>query len=145
MDQRIFIDVPMGLRSELLGIPFEDRFTYDESKNIFFVNLEGLLIRQQGDIQDIVQAVERHLKDIPHKVAAIFNYDRFDISPELVDSCAQALKDLTDHYFSAVTGYTASTFLRAKLNDTLKIHAIHLDLYETLNEAQEHLTPLAKK
>jgi propionate CoA-transferase len=145
MDQRIFIDAPMGLRSELLGIPFEDRFTYDESKNIFFVNLEGLLIRQQGDIQDIVQAVERHLKDIPHKVAAIFNYDRFDISPELVDSCAQALKDLTNHYFSAVTGYTASTFLRAKLNDTLKIHAIHLDLYETLNEAQEHLTPLAKK
>jgi propionate CoA-transferase len=145
MDQRIFIDAPMGLRSELLGIPFEDRFTYDESKNIFFVNLEGLLIRQQGDIQDIVQAVERHLKDIPHKVAAIFNYDRFDISPELVDSCAQAIKDLTDHYFSAVTGYTASTFLRAKLNDTLKIHAIHLDLYETLNEAQEHLTPLAKK
>lgn len=145
MDQRIFIDAPMGLRSELLGIPFEDRFTYDESKNIFFVNLEGLLIRQQGDIQDIVQAVERHLKDIPHKVAAIFNYDRFDISPELVDSCAQALKGLTDHYFSAVTGYTASTFLRAKLNDTLKIHAIHLDLYETLNEAQEHLTPLAKK
>lgn len=145
MDQRIFIDAPMGLRSEILGIPFEDRFTYDESKNIFFVNLEGLLIRQQGDIQDIVQAVERHLKDIPHKVAAIFNYDRFDISPELVDSCAQAIKDLTDHYFSAVTGYTASTFLRAKLNDTLKIHAIYLDLYETLNEAQEHLTPLAKK
>ena len=145
MDQRIFTDAPMDLRSELLGIPFDDRFTYDELKNIFFVNLEGLMIRRQEDIQDIVEAVEHHLKGISHKVAAIFNYDRFDISPELVDSCAQALKDLTNHYFSAVTGYTASTFLRAKLNDTLKIHAVKLDLYETLNEAQEHLPPNDKK
>jgi propionate CoA-transferase len=144
MDQRIFVDVPMGLRSELLGIPFEDRFSYDELKNIFFINLEGLAIRQEEDIQDVVQAVERHLKGISHKVAAIFNYDRFDISPELVDSCAQALKDLNNHYFSAVTGYTASTFSRAKLNDTLKIHAIHLDVYETLNEAKEHLPPTVK-
>jgi propionate CoA-transferase len=144
MDQRIFADVPMGLRSELLGIPFEDRFSYDELKNIFFVNLEGLMIRQQEEIQDIVEAVERHLQGISYKVAAIFNYDRFDISPELVDSCAQALKDLANRYFSAVTGYTASTFLRVKLNDTLKIHAIHLDVYETLNEAEEHL-PLNDK
>ena len=141
MDARIFVDTPMGLRSQLLGIPFEDRFTYDASKNIFFVNLEGLMIRKEEDIQDIADAVKRHLEGISEKVAAIFNYDRFDISPELVDSCAQVLKAIADHYFSVVTGYTSSTFIRAKLNDTLKMHAIDLELYENLSDAKEHLSP----
>ena len=145
MDERIFADVPMGLRPQLLGIPFEDRFTYDAQKNILFVNLEGLLIRQQEDIEDIVQAVERHLEGISHKVAAIFNYDRFDITPELVDNCAEALKDIADRYYSVVTGYTSSTFLRAKLNDTLKMHAVDLELYKTLGEAQEHLPSKTNK
>jgi propionate CoA-transferase len=144
MDARIFVDTPMGLRSQLLGIPFEDRFTYDASKNIFFVNLDGLMIRKEGDIQDIADAVKRHLEGISYKVAAIFNYDRFDISPELVDSCAQVLKDVADQYFSVVTGYTSSTFLRAKLNDALKMHAIDLELYENLGDAKEHLHPDAK-
>ncbi|MBT8536505.1 acyl CoA:acetate/3-ketoacid CoA transferase [Polynucleobacter paneuropaeus] len=145
MDARIFEDLPMGLRPELLGIPFEDRFTYDPLKNIFFVNLEGLMIRKEGDIQDIADAVKRHLEGISHKVAAIFNYDRFDISPELVDSCAETLKDIAARYYSVVTGYTSSTFLRAKLNDALKMHAIDLELYETLSDAKDHLTPIAKK
>ena len=145
MDDRIFADSPMGLRPQLLGIPFEDRFTYDAQKNIFFVNLEGLMIRKEEDIQDIVQAVERHLKGIAHKVAAIFNYDRFDISPELVDSCAQALKQIADRYYSVVTGYTSSTFLRAKLNDTLKLHSIDLELYQSLADAKDHLTLTTKK
>ena len=145
MDARIFVDTPMGLRSQLLGIPFEDRFTYDASKNIFFVNLEGLMVRKEKDIQDIADAVKRHLEGISDKVTAIFNYDRFDISPELVDSCAQALKAITDHYFSVVTGYTSSTFVRAKLNDALKMHAIDLELYENLSDAKERLSPSTKK
>jgi len=139
MDARIFADMPMGLRRQLLGIPFEDRFTYDAQKNIFFINLEGFMIRKQEDIQDIVNAVEGHLKEIPHKVAAIFNYDRFDISPELVDSCAEALKDLADRYYTVVTGYTSSTFMRAKLNNTLKMHSIDLGVYKSLSDAKQHL------
>ena len=145
MDSRIFTDAPMGLRPELLGIPFEDRFTYDASKNIFFINLEGLIIRQEEDIQDIISAVERHLDGVSHPVAAIFNYDRLEITPELADSCAEALKIVSERFFSAVTGYTSSTFLRAKLNDTLKMHTVDLQLYEALNNAKEHLTPNTKK
>lgn len=140
MDERIFVDTSMGLRSELLGIPFEDRFSYDASKNIFFVNLEGLVIREEEDIQDIVNSVERHLSGISHKVAAIFNYDRLDIAPELAKNCADALKGIADTYFSTVTGYTRSTFLRAKLNETLKKNAIDLKLYENLSEAEKHLS-----
>lgn len=145
MDARIFTDGPMGLRPELLGIPFEDRFTFDVSKNIFFINLEGLIIRQEEDIQAIVNAVESYLDGVSHPVAAIFNYDRLDITPELADSCAEALKTVSEQFFSSVTGYTSSTFLRAKLNDTLKMHAMDLKLYETFNEAKKQLMSIAKK
>jgi propionate CoA-transferase len=145
MDARIFIDEPMGLRPELLGVPFEDRFTYDASKNIFFINLEGLTIRQEEDILDIATAVEKNLVGISGQVAAIFNYDRLDIAPELADYCAETLKTVAEKYFSGVTGYTSSTFLRAKLNDTLKMHAMDIPLYETLNDAQKHLNPNTKK
>jgi propionate CoA-transferase len=145
MDARIFIDEPMGLRPELLGVPFEDRFTYDASKNVFFINLEGLTIRQEEDILDMVTAVEKQLAGVSGRVAAIFNYDRLDITPELADYCAEALKTVAEKYFSGVTGYTSSTFLRAKLNDTLKMHAMDIQLYETLNDAKKHLKPDAKK
>jgi propionate CoA-transferase len=145
MDARIFADASMGLRSQLLGIPFEDRFTYDAQKNIFFVNLEGLMIRQQEDISDVVEAIENHLIGISHKVAAIFNYDRLDLTPELVDSCVDTLRDVAQRYFSAVTGYTSSTFLRAKLSDTLRMHSVDLELYKTLGEAKEHLQSDIKK
>jgi propionate CoA-transferase len=145
MDARIFTNGPMGLRQELLGIPFEDRFTYDASKNIFFINLEGLIIRQEEDIKAIVDAVVRSLDGISHPVSAIFNYDRLDITPELADSCAEALKTVSESYFSGITGYTSSTFLRAKLSDTLKIHALDLQLYETLDDATKHLRPNTKK
>jgi propionate CoA-transferase len=145
MDARIFIDKPMGLRPELLGVPFEDRFTYDASKNIFFINLEGLTIRQEEDILDIVSAVEKQLAGVSGQVAAIFNYDRLDITPELADYCAEKLKTVAEKYFSGVTGYTSSTFLRAKLNDTLKMHAMDIQLYETLNDAKKHLNPDTKK
>lgn len=145
MDARIFIDEPMGLRPELLGVPFEDRFIYDASKNIFFINLEGLTIRQEEDILDIVTAVENQLAGVSCRVAAIFNYDRLDITPELADYCAEALKTVAEKYFSGVTGYTSSTFLRAKLNETLKMHAMDIQLYETLNDAKKHLNPDTKK
>jgi propionate CoA-transferase len=139
MDQRIFYPETMGLRSELLDIPFGDRFIYDALKNIFFVNLEGLMVRTSADIEKIRRAVEESLKTVPHKVAAIVNYDRFDISPELIDSYADMVKDLADRLYSEVTRYTSSTFMRAKLNEALKKHSVDPKIYETLMDAHGHL------
>ncbi len=139
LDARIFIDEPMGLRKELLDIPFKDRFNYDALKNIFFVNLEGFMVRCPDDIQKIAEAVESSLADNPHKVAAVVNYDRFDISPELFDDYADMVNDLSRRFYSEVTRYTASTFLRAKLNETLRKHSVDPKLFETLNDAQENL------
>jgi propionate CoA-transferase len=67
------------------------------------------------------------------------NYDRFDISPEWIDRYADMVKCLADRFYSEVTRYTSSTFLRAKLNEALKKHSVDPKIYDTLMDARDHL------
>lgn len=136
MDPRIFRDEPMGLRRDLLDIPLERRLSYDPQQNLFFVNFEGLAVRSEGDILRIMRAVDAALAPVGHKVDAIVNYDRFSITPELVDDYIGMVKGLMDRHYNAVTRYTASTFLRMKLGEALEKHAISPRIYERADEAE---------
>ncbi|MBS0495833.1 MAG: acyl CoA:acetate/3-ketoacid CoA transferase, partial [Proteobacteria bacterium] len=136
MDPRIFRDEPMGLRRDMLDIPLERRLSYDPQQNLFFVNFEGLSVRSEGDILRIMRAVDTALAPVGHKVDAIVNYDRFSITPELVDDYIGMVKGLMDRHYNAVTRYTASTFLRMKLGEALEKHAIAPRIYERADEAE---------
>src|SRR5208283_1870671 len=57
MDARIFRPEPMGLRDDLVGIPLEQRFTYDPLENVFFVNLERFSLHSRDDIDAIENMV----------------------------------------------------------------------------------------
>jgi propionate CoA-transferase len=139
MDSRIFASEPMGLRPQLLEMPIEERLTYDPEQNIFFVNFEGLSIRDAGDIDRIRRAVESSLAPVGHKVAAIVNYDRFSIAPDLVDDYTGMVKGIMDRHYSDVTRYTASTFLRARLGESFGKRVADPQLFETRTEAQQYL------
>ena len=118
MDPRIFRPEPMNLRPQMLELPLDQRLSYDQSQDVFFVNFEGLSVRTSDDISRIREAVEAHLKPIGHKVAAIVNYDRFSITPELTDAYTAMVKGIMDRYYTDVTRYTTRTFLRAKLGES---------------------------
>ena len=139
MYSRIFASEPMGLRPQLLEMPIEERLTYDPEQNIFFVNFEGLSIRDAGDIDRIRRAVESSLAPVGHKVAAIVNYDRFSIAPDLVDDYTGMVKGIMDRHYSDVTRYTASTFLRARLGESFGKRVADPQLFETRTEAQQYL------
>ncbi len=115
MDARIFEDRPMHLRPDLLEMPLDQRLSYDPAGQLFFVNFEGLNLRASADIERIRVAVEGRLAAIGHKVAAVVNYDRFSIAPELVDEYAAMVKALVERHYTQVTRYTSSTFLRLQL------------------------------
>ncbi len=85
MDERIFRPEPMGLRADLVGIPLEQRFTYDPLQNVFFVNLERFSLRSRDDIDAIEKMVVSMLEPVGERVYAIVNYDNFAILPELFD------------------------------------------------------------
>ncbi len=139
MDARIFSLEPMNLRPQMLEIPIENRLSFDPDQNIFFVNFEGLSVRTPEDVDRILRAVEARLAPVGHKVAAIVNYDRFSISPELIDDYTGMVKGLMDRHYSDVTRYTSSTFLRARLGESLAKRVADPNIFETLSEAQQHL------
>jgi propionate CoA-transferase len=139
MDARIFSDLPMNFRAEMLERPLAERLSYDPAQNLFFVDFAGLSVRTEADINRILEAVENELAPIGHKVNAIVNYDRFTIVPELVDEYIGVVKGIMDRHYHDVTRYTANTFLRMKLGEALEKQQISPHLYESADEAEGHL------
>jgi propionate CoA-transferase len=142
MDRRIFADGPMGLRDDLLRIPLERRFTYHPKDNLFFVNFEGHVVRNHDDVERIRRTVESMLAPLGRRVYAIVNYDKFEILPDALDEYCAMVRDLVERFYSGVTRYTTSSFLRTKLGDALKERAVAPHIYESAEEAGAHLREL---
>jgi propionate CoA-transferase len=139
MDERIFRTVSMDLKADLLTLTLEERLTYDPAENLFFVNFEGYAIQSSQDVQAVKDAVERIVKPLGKRVYTIVNYDNFTIMPDIVDEYTDMVKHLVDHYYSGVTRYTTSTFLRMKLGDALQKRDVAPHIYESSREAQQAL------
>ena len=136
MDSRIFRDAPMDLREDLLSIPLEQRFTYDAGQNLFFVNLEHFALRSRADIDRIARTVEEKLGGLGKRVYAIVNYDHFTILPELLDDYSAMVRQLTDRFYSGVSRYTTSGFLRIKLGEALQRRGLAPHIFESAEEAR---------
>ena len=136
MDARIFRAEPMGLRDDMLSIPLDQRFTYDPQQNLFFVNFERFSVRSRGEIRAIVKAAENKRAPLGHRVYAIVNYDNFSIVPELLDEYSAAVRGLVDRFYSGVSRYTTSGFLRIKLGEALEKRGVAPHIFESAAEAQ---------
>jgi propionate CoA-transferase len=139
MDERIFRTEPMGLKDELLGLSLEERLTYNPDEDLFFVNFEGYSVRSVTDIEAIKAMVEQALTPLNRKVYCIVNYDNFTILPDLVDDYSKMVREVVDRFYSGVTRYTTSAFLRMKLGDALEQRNLSPHIYESREEAREVL------
>jgi propionate CoA-transferase len=145
MDARIFRDEPMDLRAILLTIPLNQRFSYDPAKNLFFVNLERFAVRSKAEIETIRQTVEATLAPLGHPVHAIVNYDNFSILPELLDDYSAMVRGLYGRFYSGVSRYTTSGFLRMKLGEALQNRGVAPHIFESAAEAQSDWKTTAPK
>jgi len=139
MDVRIFKPEPMELRQHLMTIPLRQRLAYDPEENIFFVNFEGLAVRSVETIAEIETAVTEIVAPLGRKVHTIVNYDNFDISPELVEHYSKMVKRVVERFYSDVTRYTTSAFLRMKIGGALKDRGVAPHIYESRQEAHRAL------
>ncbi len=139
MDIRIFKPEPMELRQHLMTIPLRQRLAYDPEENIFFVNFEGLAVRSVETIAEIETAVTEIVAPLGRKVHTIVNYDNFDISPELVEHYSEMVKRVVERFYSDVTRYTTSAFLRMKIGGALKDRGVAPHIYESRQEAHRAL------
>ena len=139
MDDRIFRPEPIGLKDDLLTLTLEERLTYDAKENLFFVNFEGYAVKTTQQVEDIKNAVKQIVAPLDQKVYTIVNYDNFTILPDIVDQYTDMVKFLVDNYYSGVTRYTTSTFLRMKLGDALQKRDVAPHIYESGDEARRAL------
>lgn len=139
MDERIFKPMPMGLKDDLLSIPINERLTYDPENNIFYVNFEGLAVKTKNDIEAIRSRVAEICAPLGKRVKTIVNYDNFSLVPELEDDYVKMVKFVVSKYYSDVTRYTTSAFLRMKLGDELKKRHLAPHIFQSKDEAREAL------
>jgi propionate CoA-transferase len=139
MDMRIFRAEPMGLKEDLLTVPFAQRFTYRPEENVLFINFEGLTIADRATIEEIRRNVEGICAPLGRRVHTIVNYDNFSLAPALTDEYVAMVQDVVDRFYDRVTRYTTSAFLRLKLGDALSRRNLSPHIFESRDEAQAAL------
>lgn len=141
MDGRIFSHESMGLKEAILTLDLGDRFFLAPEENVFFINFEGLTVDDAQTIEDIKAQVEQMLEPFDQKVYAIVNYDHFSIQPHLLEQYSDMVKEVTERFYSKVTRYTTSTFLRMKLGDALSKRQLAPHIFNNDTEAWVALKP----
>jgi propionate CoA-transferase len=139
MDERIFREDKMGLKEDLLSISLDDRITYDYDSDTMFANLAGYEVKSIDDVNDIGDTISNLLKPLGKKVYAIGNYDQFIINSDMIDPYTAMQQNLVENYFSRVSRYTTSAFLRMKLGDALEKRGVAPHIYESPDEAHSFL------
>ncbi|MCP3892565.1 MAG: acyl CoA:acetate/3-ketoacid CoA transferase [Desulfobulbaceae bacterium] len=139
MNSRIFNPETMGLKEDLLNVSIHERITYSAKMDIMFANLAGYTVKTQEDIDAIRTTIVNLLQPLGKKVYAIGNYDGFYINPDLIDPYTEMQTYLTKNYFSKVSRYTTSAFLRMKLGGSLEKRGLAPHIYESKAEAHQFL------
>ncbi len=139
MDSRLFLDSRIGLRAELLDLPLSERIRLDPEQGMLFLNFERLHIRSSEQIKNIRHLVEAQCAPVGHKVAAIVNYEHFDIEIEVVDEYTAMIREVTELFYSKVVRYATGGFMRMRLGEILSSREIEPDLYSTQDDAHRAL------
>ena len=139
MDARIFAAGPMGLKDDLMTVPLDARFAYDATRNMFFLNMEGMSLVTGDEVQAIGTEVGKRLAAIGKKVQMVINYDNFYLDPALADDYKAVVRSLAERYYASVTRYTTSSFMRLKLSEQLSDRGVAPHIYESRQEAMDWL------
>lgn len=139
MDERIFRPEPMGLRADLLRVPLESRFNYDDAMNVLFINFEQLEVKRVEDVAAIRASVWRICEPLGHKVSAVINYEGFELDRDVEDAYVEMVEELVNRYYLRVTRFTTSAFMRARLGDSLARRGLAPHVFESETEATASL------
>ena len=137
MESAIFGPEPMGLRSRLLDIRFEERLQYDAASNTIYIDLHAMRVRTREDVQHIREVVDRVLGSIGKRMYAIVNYERFECDVDVVAAYMDLVKHVQDSYYISVKRYTSSAFLRHKLGTELgERRSLPFEVFGSVHEAE---------
>ncbi|GEP05713.1 acyl CoA:acetate/3-ketoacid CoA transferase [Methylobacterium oxalidis] len=139
MDRRIFRDEPMELLADLLNLNLSERVSYDASRNLLFVNLEGWQVRSKGDIDALRQVLETACLKAGQRVNSVVNHDGFRISENLYDDYAEMIDYMQKYHYLTSTRYATSAFLRLKMQEALSKRGLAPHIFERKEDAHAFL------
>ena len=139
MDTRIFRDDPMNLLSDLLNLNLSERVSYDSSRNILFLNLEGWNARSKSDIDNLRKILVDACLKVGKRVNSVVNHDGFRIDEQLYDDYAEMIQYLMDNHYDTTTRYATSAFLRLKMQEALSKRGISPHIFERKEDAHAFL------
>ncbi len=119
MDQRIFACDRMDLRQDLLHLDLPLRIVLDKDNGRLFINLSKMKIKWPADVEAIKDRVTELCKAFDMRVDAIVSYDDTVIFEDIEDIYAATVKELERKFYSSVTRYSNSAFMRMKLGKKL--------------------------
>jgi propionate CoA-transferase len=137
MDARIFQAEAMRLKDTLLSISLVDRMQFEPTQGTAYYNFQGLRVQSHKDVEDIRHATEALCRPIGKKIGVVVNYDDFQIDEAVVDDYAAMVKQISDQFYTHVSRYTTSAFMRLKLGAALEGRGLAAHIYETPQEAIE--------
>jgi propionate CoA-transferase len=97
-------------------------------------------VRNEADLVAIKEAVDGALEPLGKRVYSIVNYERFVVDDDIMDKYMDLVKYVEDKYYTSVSRYTNSGFLRLKLGKELGKRKVSSKIYETSEEAVSHLS-----
>jgi propionate CoA-transferase len=136
MDARLFRREPMRLDEILLERPLEERFSLDPEAGVLYIDLDGYRVRTGQDVEDVRQAVASHVGPLGQKVAAVISYDACTIDPEIAEAWFAMAADVESRFYTHVSRYTTSAFMRLKLGEALTRREVAPHIFETPHEAR---------
>ncbi len=134
MDAGIFADRPMDLRARLLDMELARRVSFDTARGLLFLNFVGLEVTSQEDLERLRNAVATRCERVGRRVPVVVNYEGFFLAPALADDYARMVWELEETYYTQVSRYATSAFMRMKLGRTLERH-VAPHVFETREEA----------
>lgn len=137
MDERIFQDGEMDIRTDLLHLYLPMRVALDAEQDRLFLNFEKMRIRGTEDVDLVRKAVENVCQPHPRKVDVIVNYDDCRIDDALVNTWAAMVTELEERYYRKISRYAGSAFMRMKLSEAFPEHRTHI--FETAEKAGQYL------
>lgn len=138
MPDFLFEDAPMDLHQLLLHVDIRHRVQLDADARTLFLNFEGLQIRELETISEIRRCVEESCAPLGRRVTVIVNYDAFRIDDRVADVYRALAKEMQEKFYSTVSRYTTSAFMRLKLQKILQRESAP-HIFETREEAQAYL------
>jgi propionate CoA-transferase len=129
----------MGLRKQLVDLPFDARFAYDAAKNVLYLNFEGLDVKTPTRVDAILAKIASICDPLGRRVHAVVNYEGFHIDRDVEERYAAMAKEAVERYYLTVTRFTTSAFMRAKLGEALAQRKAAPHIFETEAEALGHV------